>query len=37
MSILTTPPKLRDTHVQRQALIYIRQFQPGSLALGPVL
>lgn len=25
MSILSTPPKLRDTHLQRQALIYIRQ------------
>lgn len=25
MSILTTPPKLRDAHLQRQALIYIRQ------------
>ena len=25
MSILTTPPKLRETHLQRQALIYIRQ------------
>ena len=25
MSILTTTPKLRDTHLQRQALIYIRQ------------
>jgi len=25
MSILTVPPKLRDTHLQRQALIYLRQ------------
>ena len=25
MSILTIPPKLRETHLQRQALIYIRQ------------
>lgn len=25
MSILTAPPKLRDDHLQRQALIYIRQ------------